>query len=322
MNRAPPPRPRSTPTGRTPRNRPATHRRGQKRIQPQSPPPRPARQQTYPPRRGSRRVPFPPRRPLGPLPARRRQRRKPGPAHRRRPVPPRPCLLHGGRHLPRPLPLRGRQGRAPPRLVRHQDRLRRTGRQAGAASTHPARRARPPGPRFQRRLRGSQLLHQTRPIRNQHRALHRPLPPPVENVSGTPRRLPPQVGQALPPAETDPPEVGQAAPPAAAATPSKSTNYHSNPKNGGIAKFSAGGMLLLLHALLHAVPELIAALAGLANLTGPHHPEPSTQNPAPSNGAPIAPRRSACHPRLLTERNTQHPAPRTQHRRAKRALIS
>src|ERR1019366_6085557 len=107
---------------------------------------------------------------------------------------------------------------------------------------------------------------------------------------------PPRGGRALPPAETDPPEVGQAAPPAEAATPSKSTNYHSNPKNGGIAKFSAGAMLLLLHALLHAVPELIAALAGLANLTGPHHPEPSTQNPAPSNGAPIAPRRSACHP--------------------------
>src|ERR1017187_4338334 len=146
----------------------------------------------------------------------------------------------------------------------------------GAASTHPARRARPPGPRFQRRLRGSQLLHQTRPLRNQHRALHRPLPPPVENVSGSPRRLHPQVGQAVPPAETDPPEVGQAAPPAEAATPSKSTNYHSNPKNGGIAKFSAAAMLLLLHALLHAVPELIAALAGLANLTGPHHPAPST----------------------------------------------
>src|ERR1035438_3428178 len=237
---------------------------------------RPARQQTYPPRRGSRRVPFPPRRPLGPLPARRRQRREPGPAHRRRPVPPRPCLLHGGRHLPRPLPRRGRQGRAPPRPVRHQKRLRRTGRQTGAASTHPARRARPPGSRFQRRLRGSQLLHQTRPLRNQHRALHRPLPPPVENVSGSPRRLHPQVGQAVPPAETDPPELGQAASPAEAATPSKSTNYHSNPKNGGIAKFSAAAMLLLLHALLHAVPELIAALAGLANLTGPHHPEPST----------------------------------------------
>src|ERR1022692_2972819 len=168
-----------------------------------------------------------------------------------------PCLLHGGRHLPRPLPRRGRQGRAPPRPVRHQKRLRRTGRQTGAASTHPARRARPPGPRFQRRLRGSQLLHQTRPLRNPHRALHRPLPPPVENVSGSPHRLHPQVGQAVPPAETATP----------AATPPESTNYHSNPKNGGIAQFSAAAMALMVYALLDAVPQLIAALTLL--LTGP-----------------------------------------------------
>src|ERR1039457_6107898 len=118
MNRAPPPRPRSTPTGRTPRNRPATHRRGQKRIQPQSPPPRPARQQTYPPRRGSRRVPFPPRRPLGPLPARRRWRRETGPAHRRRSMAPRPHLPHGSRHLPGAPPGGRRKGREPPTQLR------------------------------------------------------------------------------------------------------------------------------------------------------------------------------------------------------------
>ena len=82
----------------------------------------------------------------------------------------------------------------------------------------------------------------------------------------------PQVGQAVPPAETDPPEVGQAAPRAEAATPAatppESTNYHSNPKNGGIAQFSAAAMALMVYALLHAVPELISALTSL--LTGPN----------------------------------------------------
>jgi hypothetical protein len=127
----------------------------------------------------------------------------------------------------------------------------------------------------------------------------------------------PEVGQAVPPAEADTPppdeptkpgtspqeaEVGQPAPPAEAATPPKSTNYHSNPKNGGIAKFGvlsgSAVMLLLMHALLHAVPELIAALAGLAKLTRPRtghnrpkmniYPAPRTQNPAPKaqNPAP------------------------------------
>ena len=79
------------------------------------------------------------------------------------------------------------------------------------------------------------------------------------------------MGQAVPPAETDPPEVGQAAPRAEAATPAatppESTNYHSNPKNGGIAQFSAAAMALMVYALLDAVPQLIAALTLL--LTGP-----------------------------------------------------
>jgi hypothetical protein len=53
------------------------------------------------------------------------------------------------------------------------------------------------------------------------------------------------------------PEVEQAVPPAEpAATPSETTNYHSNPKNGGIAQF-------MVYTLLHAVPEFIAALASL-----------------------------------------------------------
>jgi hypothetical protein len=44
-------------------------------------------------------------------------------------------------------------------------------------------------------------------------------------------------------------------------------NYRSNPKNGGIAQFSAAAMALMVYALLHAVPQLIAALTSL--LTGP-----------------------------------------------------
>src|ERR1039457_201707 len=232
MNRAPPPRPRSTPTGRTPRNRPATHRRGQKRIQPQSPPPRPARQQTYPPRRGSRRVPFPPRRPLGPLPARRRQRREPGPAHRRRPVPPRPCLLHGGRHLPRPLPRRGRQGRAPPRPVRHQKRLRRTGRQPAPPPPIPPDERDLPARAFNVDCEGPNSFtklgrYETSIERSIDRCLRQ-----LKTYQAARAASPPQLGQAVPPAETHPPEVGQAAPPAEAATPSKSTNYYSNPKMG------------------------------------------------------------------------------------------
>ena len=75
-----------------------------------------------------------------------------------------------------------------------------------------------------------------------------------------------------PPDEPINPETGPqngaqpAAPPAA--TPSNSGNYHSNPKNGGIAQFSAAAMALMVYALLHAVPELIAALTSL--LTGPN----------------------------------------------------
>ena len=38
---------------------------------------------------------------------------------------------------------------------------------------------------------GSQLPRQARPLRKQHRALHRPLPPPVENLPDHPHRLHP-----------------------------------------------------------------------------------------------------------------------------------
>jgi hypothetical protein len=78
------------------------------------------------------------------------------------------------------------------------------------------------------------------------------------------------------PLNPESPEVGQAVPPAQsaetpsepAATPSNSGNYHSNPKNGSIAQFSAAAMALMVYALLHAVPELISALTSL--LTGPN----------------------------------------------------
>jgi hypothetical protein len=65
-----------------------------------------------------------------------------------------------------------------------------------------------------------------------------------------PKPIPPEVGQAAPPAEAATP----------AATPPESTNYRSNPKNGGIAQFSAAAMALMVYAFLHAVPQLIAAL--------------------------------------------------------------
>jgi hypothetical protein len=72
-----------------------------------------------------------------------------------------------------------------------------------------------------------------------------------------------------------PSQEGPAVPPAeAAANPSKSENYHSNPKNGGIAQASAA-MVLVMLALLHALPALVAALSSL--LTGPrtghNHPK-------------------------------------------------
>ncbi|HXM42591.1 MAG TPA: hypothetical protein VN924_15170, partial [Bryobacteraceae bacterium] len=80
----------------------------------------------------------------------------------------------------------------------------------------------------------------------------------------------PEVRQAAPPAEPDPPAaeptaekvvpVGQAAPPVDATSPQNSTNYHSNPTNEGIAKLSVAAMLLAVLTLLHAVPEIVAAL--------------------------------------------------------------
>jgi hypothetical protein len=71
-------------------------------------------------------------------------------------------------------------------------------------------------------------------------------------------------GQAVPPAEPDPPVVAPAVPPAEPiATPAESTDYHSNPRNGGIAQFNAVAIGLMVYALLHAVPEFVAALASL-----------------------------------------------------------
>jgi hypothetical protein len=78
-----------------------------------------------------------------------------------------------------------------------------------------------------------------------------------------------QVGQAVPPAEPHPSAAGQAeqaAPPAVAANAQKSENYHSNPTNEAIAKFSVAAMLLAALTLLRAVPEFIAAF--LAKPTG------------------------------------------------------
>ncbi|HXM42424.1 MAG TPA: hypothetical protein VN924_14315 [Bryobacteraceae bacterium] len=80
----------------------------------------------------------------------------------------------------------------------------------------------------------------------------------------------PEVRQAAPPAEPDPAvaervgPLGQAVPPADATNPQNSMNYHSNPTNDDIAGFgvlsASAAMLLAALTLLHAVPELIAAL--------------------------------------------------------------
>ena len=84
---------------------------------------------------------------------------------------------------------------------------------------------------------------------------HQPSPPPDEPTN-------PDVEQSVPPAPS-------AATPAA--TPSNDANYHSNPKNGGIAHAGvpsgSAALLFLMHALLCAVPQLIAIIGSL--LTGP-----------------------------------------------------
>ena len=77
-----------------------------------------------------------------------------------------------------------------------------------------------------------------------------------------------------PPDEPRDPETATRNAPARAAAPSKNKNYHSNPKNGGVARAGvpAGSaatfpILLVMLALLRAVPGRIAALASL--LTDP-----------------------------------------------------
>jgi hypothetical protein len=77
-----------------------------------------------------------------------------------------------------------------------------------------------------------------------------------------------------PPDEPRDPETATRNAPARAAAPSKNKNYHSNPKNGGVARAGvpAGSaatfpILLVMLTLLHAVPGRIAALASL--LTDP-----------------------------------------------------
>jgi hypothetical protein len=68
-------------------------------------------------------------------------------------------------------------------------------------------------------------------------------PGPPDQPSGTSED---PVGQALSPANPD------ATPTEPAATPPKSADYHSNPTNGGIAKFSATAMFLVALIFMHA----------------------------------------------------------------------
>src|ERR1039457_7240938 len=192
------------------------------------------------------------------------------------PMAPGPRLPLRSRHLPRPLPRCRRQGRTPPAAVHFEERVRRRGRRTGAAAAHAARRGRPPGPRLQPGLRGSQLLRQARPLRRQHRALNRPLPPPVGKVPGCAQRHHPRPGPPTQPAAGRTPRPRNRHPkcPGTRRNALKNKNYHSNPKNGGIARAGvpAGSaatfpILLAMLALLRAVPGRIAALASL--LTDP-----------------------------------------------------
>ena len=69
---------------------------------------------------------------------------------------------------------------------------------------------------------------------------------------------PPEVGQAVPPAEAAPPVETPAEP---AATPSNSVNYHSNPKNEGVAQFGVPSGSVAMALMLYAMP-LIALWGG------------------------------------------------------------
>jgi hypothetical protein len=88
----------------------------------------------------------------------------------------------------------------------------------------------------------------------------------------------PGVGHAVPPAQSA--ETPVETPAAPAATPSNSVNYHSNPKNEGIAQFGLA-LYAMLSAFLHSLPEPIAAIAALLTGQTGHNrswaPRPSRQ---------------------------------------------
>ena len=166
---------------------------------------------------------------------------------------------------------------------------------------------------------------------------HPPSPPPEEPLNPeTP--------------ETDaapPPETGATSAATPAATPSKNRNYHSNPKNGGIAQAGvpsgSAAFVLVMYALLHAVPALIAALGSLLAdpRIGHKYREMNTfhrlsaARPAP-NGLILRqlgrPFRQALPPAITTishqpgyppgparpDAASQNLTPSTQHRRAER----
>ena len=147
---------------------------------------------------------------------------------------------------------------------------------------------------------------------------HQPSPPPDEPTN-------PDVEQSVPPAPS-------AATPAA--TPSNDANYHSNPKNGGIAHAGvpsgSAALLFLMHALLCAVPQLIAIIGSL--LTGPRAAslQGSVSSPdwahTPEQGSPR--RRVAVSPRPTStpfvdvgERSSPTQTPRAPARLSKHRAI-
>ena len=104
-----------------------------------------------------------------------------------------------------------------------------------------------------------------------------------------------------PPEERLNPETGAQNAESPAATPPKPTNYHSNPKNEGIAQSGIAALVLLIYALLQAVPRLICGVRLVGQASWPARdfspafrasearanttPAPGPRPPAPLRGA-------------------------------------
>jgi hypothetical protein len=92
----------------------------------------------------------------------------------------------------------------------------------------------------------------------------------------------PDVAPAEPPRPPLRPPMKPAEPPVppaeTPATPANTADYHSNPNDEGTAQFSPIALLLAILALLHAIPNCLAAL--IAPLITPNRPKISLFRPA------------------------------------------